>query len=77
MNTSDDVSVECHSGHTYAQEPRAFVVDNERRMVTLVRKRWHEPGGPRFEVLADDSATYVLSYDEATDRWRVKHKVDQ
>ena len=71
MNTSDDVSVECYSGHTYAQEPRAFVVDNERRMVTLVRKRWHEPAGPRFEVLADDAATYVLAYDEATDRWHV------
>lgn len=71
MNTSDDVSVECYSGHAYAQEPRAFVFDNERRTVTRVNKRWREPAGPRFKVLADDAATYVLAYDEAADRWYV------
>lgn len=71
MNTSDDAAVECYSGHTYAQEPRAFVFDNERRTVTRVCKRWREPAGPRFKVLADDTATYVLAYDEAAGRWHV------
>lgn len=63
--------VECYSGHTYAQEPRAFWIDNQRRAVTLVRKRWREPAGPCFEVTADDAQTYMLAYDETTDRWRV------
>jgi hypothetical protein len=71
MNASDDVSVECYSGHAYAQEPRAFVFDNERRTVKRVNKRWREPAGPRFKVLADDAATYVLAYDEAADLWHV------
>ena len=68
---SDDVSVECYSGHTYAQEPRAFVLDGDRRIVKKVHKRWREPAGPRLQVLADDGATYELAYDEATDRWRL------
>jgi len=61
--------VECYSGYTYAQEPRAFVFNNKRRVVTAVRKRWREPAGPCFEVLADDATIYVLAYNEATDHW--------
>jgi len=71
MNTSDDAFVDCYSGHTYAQEPRTFVFVSERRVVTRMCKRWREPAGPRFKVLADDGATYVLAYDEATDQWHV------
>jgi hypothetical protein len=67
----DNIPVECYSGHTYAEQPRAFVLESERRMVKTVHKRWREPAGPRFQVLADDGATYVLAYDEATDRWRL------
>jgi hypothetical protein len=63
-------SVECYSGHTYAQEPRAFRFGNKRRVVTAVRRRWREPAGPSFEVIADNGATYVLSYDETADCWQ-------
>ncbi len=63
--------VECYSGHTYAQEPRHFVVDNERLAVSEVCRRWREPTGPRFEVLADNGARYVLAYDEAGGSWSV------
>jgi hypothetical protein len=64
--------VECYSGHTYAQEPRAFFFGNERRVVVSIRRRWREPAGPHFEVLADDKATYMLAYEEALDRWSVR-----
>ena len=63
--------MECYSGHTYAQEPRAFTLDKQRRAVTAVRRRWREPAGPRFEVLADDAHVYVLAYNEASDQWQV------
>lgn len=72
--SDDDISVDCYSGHVYAQEPRAFVIDKERRKVKAVHRRWREPAGPRFEVLADDDATYVLAYEEATDRWHVSRQ---
>jgi len=71
MNTNDSVSVECYSGHTYAQEPRAFVFNGVKRVVTAVRRRWREPTGPYFEVVADDARVYVLAYDEALEEWHV------
>jgi len=74
MDMIRDAVVECYSGHAYAQEPRAFWRDKQRRAVTEVRKRWREPTGPCFEVLADDAHVYVLAYHEATDRWTVLAK---
>ena len=61
--------VECYSGHTYAQEPRRFLFGNERLAITEVRRRWREPTGPCFEVLASDGARYILAYDETRDFW--------
>ncbi len=62
--------VECYSGHTYAQEPRAFVYEGQRRTVAALHRIWREPSGPCFEVLADDCSTYRLMYDEAADQWQ-------
>jgi hypothetical protein len=71
MKNTDQASVTCYSGNAYAQEPRAFDFNNERRTVTALRKRWREPSGPHFKVLADDGAIYVLAYDEAADDWHI------
>jgi len=70
MSANDDV--ECYSGHTFAQEPRFFVFNHQRRVVKEMRRLWREPTGPCFEVSADDHAIYVLCYQEATDHWRVR-----
>ena len=74
MDTTSDAVVECYSGHTYAQEPRAFRLADQRRTVTMVHRRWREPAGPCFEVLADDAHVYVLVYNEITDSWDVSAK---
>lgn len=76
MDMTSDTLVECYSGHTYAQEPRAFWLEGRRRIVTRVRRRWREPRGPCFEVVADDARDYVLAYHEATDCWLVSAKAD-
>lgn len=76
MDMISDIVVECYSGHTYAQEPRAFGLHNQRRAVTVVRKRWREPTGPCFDVLADDAQAYVLAYNETTDCWSVLAKAN-
>jgi hypothetical protein len=44
------VQVECYSGYTYAQEPRAFVWHARRYEVERVVKRWRTPAGPGFRV---------------------------
>jgi hypothetical protein len=71
MGTSGSATVQCYSGHTYAQEPRAFSQGREHHTITEIRRQWREPAGPRFEVLADDGSTYLLAYDEAADHWHV------
>jgi hypothetical protein len=97
MGMATETVVECYSGHTYAQEPRAFwlgtsrstdggmeyrprqergVEYRQRRTVIVVRRRWREPTGPCFDVLADDGLGYVLAYVEAADRWSVLAKAD-
>jgi hypothetical protein len=44
------IRVECYSGHTYAQEPRAFEWEGRRYDVERIVKRWRTPGGPCFRV---------------------------
>ena len=77
MTDPRQISVTCYSGHTFAQEPRAFDVGHERRTVTTLRKKWREPSGPCFEVLADDGVVYVLAYDEAADAWHISAAMAQ
>ena len=71
MPRANVVAVECYSGHTYAQEPRAFVIGSGRRAVTAVLARWREPKGSVFAVTANDGYAYQLGYDEAADTWTV------
>lgn len=71
MSVNNPTYVECYSGYSYAQEPRTFIFEHEQRLVTDVRKRWREPCGPFFEVLADDGAAYLLAYNESADQWHV------
>ncbi len=71
------VHVECYSGHTYAQEPRAFEWEGLRYQVERVIKRWRTPAGPCFRVevagvsdLKTPISTFIdLTYLESTDQW--------
>jgi len=74
MKASSSTRVQCYSGHTYAQEPRAFWQGAEHHTVERVLRRWREPAGPCFEILAHNGATYLLAYDETNDHWRVEEQ---
>jgi len=63
--------VECYSGHTYAQEPRAFVWHGQRHVVQAVERTWRAPEGPHFLVRTKDGDFFELAYDEAEDEWSV------
>jgi hypothetical protein len=71
------VYVECYSGHTYAQEPRAFLWQERRYDVERIVKRWHTPAGPGFRVEVAGisnlnsliSNLVDLTYLESTDQW--------
>jgi hypothetical protein len=47
---NETVEVECYSGYTYAQEPRAIVWHGQRYEVKRIVKRWRTPQGPHFRV---------------------------
>lgn len=64
--------VECHSGHTYAQEPRAFAWEGERQVVAQVLDRWRLPVGPAFRVRTTAGQHFELRYDEAEDQWHIR-----
>lgn len=69
------MTVECYSGHTYAQEPRAFIWQGVRLAVTSVERAWRDPEGPCFHVQAEDGRQFELRYNEGRDRWQIRELV--
>ncbi len=65
-------AVECHSGHTYAQEPRSFDWEGQRQVVVEVVARWRSPAGPAFRIRAAAGGLFDLGYDEAEDEWTIR-----
>jgi len=66
---SAHVEVECYSGHTYAQEPRAFLWEGGRYRVAGVEARWRTPDGPAFRVRVESGERFDLHYQPETDTW--------
>ena len=66
------VSVECHSGYTFAERPTALVWRGRRYQIAQVLKQWRTPSGPVFEVTTVDDSRFTLSYDESRDTWSLK-----
>jgi hypothetical protein len=67
-----EILVECYSGHTFAQEPRAVVTARGLRCpVVEVEQRWRTPEGPSFRVRTEAGDRLELHYSELEDRWSV------
>lgn len=66
------MTVECYSGHTYAQEPRAFVWQGERHVIKQIWQTWREPSGLYFKVETESGVWCTLVYDETQDLWRIE-----
>jgi hypothetical protein len=69
--------VECYSGHTYAQEPRAVIWQGRRYPVDCVEQRWRTPEGPAFRVRAEPEGVFDLRYHELEDRWTIQMLPDE
>jgi hypothetical protein len=70
-----ELMVECYSGHTYAQEPRAFVWHGQRHVVQAVERAWRAPEGPHFLVCTEEGDFFDLAYDEAKGVWSVRERL--
>lgn len=66
------VDVECYSGFTYAQSPRAVYWNGERQEVAAVEAAWTTPQGKQFWVRAVSGVRLALAYDAARDDWAVE-----
>ena len=72
---TEQVRVQCYSGHTYAQEPRKIVTrDGGIYRVRRVLVRSREPMGPRFVVLPEERTWIDIQYAEEQDRWYLMGK---
>lgn len=71
MTESERDRVECYSGYTYAQEPRAVVWQGRRLEVGRIEQRWRTPQGPAFRVVVVSGAEFELFYSENVDRWTI------
>jgi hypothetical protein len=72
MTEPEDALVECYSGHTYAQEPRALVWQGQRHDEVQVKDRWRTPEGPAFRVLTESGKLFELHYHETDKHWTVR-----
>jgi hypothetical protein len=72
MTEFDLNRVECYSGHTYAQEPRAVIWHGRRHPVVAVEQRWRTPRGPVFWLATDTGERFQVEYAEGTDTWTIR-----
>ena len=66
------VVVECHSGHTYAERPKAIYWDNERLEVENIETEWHSPEGKHFRVKVKNGSVFELIFYEASHDWQIR-----
>ena len=65
----ESIGVRCHSGYTYAQDPRWITSGDGVQQVRRVLVRSREPVGPRFVVETEDGIRLSIQYNESEDCW--------
>jgi hypothetical protein len=63
------VKVTAYSGYRVNERPLSFCAEDKVHEVRSVISRWAEPDRDFFKVIADDGATYTLSWDRKSDQW--------
>jgi len=76
MSEPETGRVECYSGHTYTQEPRAVIWQGCRYAVTAVVSRWRTPEGPAFRVQTEQGQQIDVYYREVEDLWMIRLLAD-
>jgi len=71
MDDITSCAVECYSGYTYPDQPRAFYWQGLRQYVAQVVARWRAPDSCSFRVVTQDGTPFMLSYNEVQDNWRI------
>jgi hypothetical protein len=64
--------VECYSGYTYPERPKAFHWQGERLEITQILRSWQAPCGICFLALTTGDQTFELCYDESSLLWSLR-----
>jgi len=65
----NSLKVNCYSGHTYAERPKAFEWQGIKYEVEKVERAWQEPGERHFQVQTKDNILFQLCYNETQKQW--------
>ena len=63
--------VECHSGFTYAEKPKALTWESRRLEIVAITARWCSPEARHFRVRTSNGQEFELAYREADNEWRI------
>ncbi len=64
-------TVECHSSHTYAEQPVAVRWQGQRMEITEIIKSWKSPQGKHFNVRTNGDIEFELQYIQSDDVWLI------
>ena len=65
------IRVECYAGYRGEETPLRFYCGERKVEVVEVLDRWLAPDHCYFKVKGDDTATYIIRYDVASDQWEL------
>ena len=65
----NNLTVDCYSGHTYAERPVSFLWQGIEYEVAEIERAWQEPGEKYFQVRTKDNKLFNLCYNETEDHW--------
>ena len=65
----NDLTVNCYSGHTYAERPKSFIWQDIEYGIEEIEKEWREPGKRYFQVRTGDNKLFQLCYNETEHNW--------
>jgi len=72
---TNNLKVNCYSGHTYAKRPRSFLWHRVEYKVKKIEKEWLEPGKKYFQVRTGDNKLFQLCYNETDQHWSITELV--
>ena len=73
---TNNLKVNCYSGHTYAERPRSFLWQGMEYEVEEIEKEWLEPGKRYFRVRTGDNKLFQLCYNETEQQWSLIELVE-
>ena len=68
---TNNLKVNCYSGHTYAERPKSFLWQGMEYDVKEIEKEWLEPGERHFQVRTGGNKVFQLCYNETKQQWSI------